>query len=185
MLDLTKDLGIELRSLFYAMLTNAITQGKDFQDYAALLEPMGLVLVDIRRSSAHNGLQMTMSIKLKEGLVGVDECAHVYNLVYPRLELENPGMDIELEVSTPGVSRNFKDVWEFKVFQGSRVRVYSTSLAKWVIGNICASNETCTTLTQVVDENAQQIAESLDIDYDDIQKARLDINWEDMKKCPR
>jgi ribosome maturation factor RimP len=115
----------------------------------------------------------------KEDEVSVDHCAKVYRLVYPRMELQLGERDLQLEVSTPGLQRNFKDVYEFSLFTGKRVRVYDTSKDAWVSGIIAQADTTSVQLTQVYIEDAKEMIETMSIAYADIQKAKLDYRWED------
>jgi len=87
--------------------------------------------------------------------------------------------DLQLEVSTPGLQRTLKDVYEFGLFTGKRVRVYDTSKEAWVSGIIAQADQTSVQLSQVFIEDAKEMIETMSVAYADIQKAKLDYRWED------
>ena len=49
--------------------------------------------------------------------------------------------DMELEVSSPGLQRSFKDIIEFSIFSGKLVRVYSVSASAYIVGTIANADE--------------------------------------------
>ncbi len=148
-------------------------------EYEPLLNAMGVVLVDINRIDRGKSVTVTMVIIAKDAQVSVDHCAKVYRLVYPRMELQLGERDLQLEVSTPGLQRTFKDVYEFSLFTGKRVRVYDTSKEAWVSGIITQTDQTSVQLTQVFIEDAKEMIETMSVAFSDIQKAKLDYRWED------
>ena len=148
-------------------------------EYQPLLEAMGITLVDINRIDRGKSVTVTMVIVAKEAEVSVDHCAKVYRLVYPRMELQLGERDLQLEVSTPGLQRTLKDVYEFGLFTGKRVRVYDTSKEAWVSGIIAQADQTSVQLSQVFMEDAKEMIETMSVAFSDIQKAKLDYRWED------
>lgn len=148
-------------------------------EYEPLLEAMGITLVDINRIDRGKNVTVTMVIVAKEAEVSVDHCAKVYRLVYPRMELQLGERDLQLEVSTPGLQRTLKDVYEFSLFTGKRVRVYDMSKEVWVSGIIAQADQTSVQLSQVYIEDAKEMIETMSVAFSDIQKAKLDYRWED------
>ncbi len=148
-------------------------------EYEPLLEAMGITLVDINRIDRGKSVTVTMVIVAKEAEVSVDHCAKVYRLVYPRMELQLGERDLQLEVSTPGLQRTLKDVYEFSLFTGKRVRVYDMSKEAWVSGIITQADQTSVQLSQVFIEDAKEMIETMSVAFSDIQKAKLDYRWED------
>lgn len=148
-------------------------------EYEPLLEAMGITLVDINRIDRGKSVTVTMVIVAKEAEVSVDHCAKVYRLVYPRMELQLGERDLQLEVSTPGLQRTLKDVYEFSLFTGKRVRVYDMSKEAWVSGIIAQADQTSVQLSQVFIEDAKEMIETMSVAFSDIQKAKLDYRWED------
>ncbi|MDD3423437.1 MAG: ribosome assembly cofactor RimP [Sphaerochaeta sp.] len=161
------------------MLATGIQKTNLFMEYEPLLEAMGITLVDINRIDRGKSVTVTMVIVAKEAEVSVDHCAKVYRLVYPRMELQLGERDLQLEVSTPGLQRTFKDVYEFGLFTGKRVRVYDTSKEAWVSGIIAQADQTSVQLSQVFIEDAKEMIETMSVAFSDIQKAKLDYRWED------
>ncbi len=161
------------------MLATGIQKTNLFMEYEPLLNAMGIALVDINRVERGKNVAVTMVILAKDDEVSVDHCAKVYRLVYPRMELQLGERDLQLEVSTPGLQRNFKDVYEFSLFTGKRVRVYDTSKDAWVSGIIAQADTTSVQLTQVYIEDVKEMIETMSVAYADIQKAKLDYRWED------
>ena len=161
------------------MLATGIQKTNLFMEYEPLLEAMGITLVDINRIDRGKSVTVTMVIVAKEAEVSVDHCAKVYRLVYPRMELQLGERDLQLEVSTPGLQRTLKDVYEFGLFTGKRVRVYDTSKEAWVSGIIAQADQTSVQLSQVFVEDAKEMIETMSVAFSDIQKAKLDYRWED------
>lgn len=161
------------------MLATGIQKTNLFMEYEPLLEAMGITLVDINRIDRGKSVTVTMVIVAKEAEVSVDHCAKVYRLVYPRMELQLGERDLQLEVSTPGLQRTLKDVYEFSLFTGKRVRVYDMSKEAWVSGIITQADQTSVQLSQVFIEDAKEMIETMYVAFSDIQKAKLDYRWED------
>ncbi len=137
-------------------------------EYEPLLEAMGITLVDINRIDRGKSVTVTMVIVAKEAEVSVDHCAKVYRLVYPRMELQLGERDLQLEVSTPGLQRTLKDVYEFSLFTGKRVRVYDMSKEAWVSGIITQADQTSVQLSQVFIEDAKEMIETMSVAFSDI-----------------
>ena len=148
-------------------------------EYEPLLEAMGITLVDINRIDRGKSVTVTMVIVAKEAEVSVDHCAKVYRLVYPRMALQLGERDLQLDVSTPGLQRTLKDVYEFSLFTGKRVRAYDMSKEAWVSGIITQADQTSVQLSQVFIEDAKEMIETMSVAFSDIQKAKLDYRWED------
>ncbi|MDX9915138.1 MAG: ribosome assembly cofactor RimP, partial [Sphaerochaeta sp.] len=117
----------------------------------------------------------------RDGETTVDHCADVYRLVFPRLQLAHGDRDLSLEVSTPGLERSFKDIHEFALFHGKRVRLYDNGRRTWVSGIIEGMGEGSVTLGEVFVEGQSERFEQMNITYTAIQKAKLDYRWEDRR----
>ena len=161
------------------MLGKGIQNTSLFVEYAPLLEALGITIVDISKVDLGLAVGVNIIIMTKDHEVGVDDCSKVYRLVYPRLELQLVERDIQLEVSTPGLQRNFKDVYEFSLFGGKRARVYDIDHADWVSGLIAGSDDTSVTLTSTYIGDSKELIETMVLDFSKIQKAKLDYRWED------
>jgi ribosome maturation factor RimP len=78
---------------------------------------------------------VTLVIFRKEG-VGVNECAEVSSLVYPRLQTLEGLQDVSLEVSSPGIERAIRSPAEYQIFKGRGVRILSGDETEWTYGII-------------------------------------------------
>ncbi|MDD3902692.1 MAG: ribosome assembly cofactor RimP [Sphaerochaeta sp.] len=161
------------------MLGTGIQNTSLFVEYAPLLGALGITIVDISKVDQGLTVGVNIIIMTKDHEVSVDDCSKVYRLVYPRLELQLAERDIQLEVSTPGLQRNFKDVYEFSLFSGKRVRVYDTDHGDWVSGLIAESDDTSVTLTSTYIGDSKEMIETMVLEFSKIQKAKLDYRWED------
>lgn len=161
------------------MLGTGIQNTALFLEYEPLLRDMGIILVDINRIDRGKTVSVSIIIKAAEQEVSVDHCAQVYRLVYPRMELQLGERDLQLEVSTPGLQRTLKDVYEFSLFRGKRVRLYDTSKEAWVSGIIETSDEHSVTLSHAYIEDTTEMQETQVVEFAVIQKAKLDYRWED------
>ncbi|MGE4453185.1 MAG: ribosome assembly cofactor RimP [Sphaerochaeta sp.] len=161
------------------MLRKGIEETALFREYEPLLRAMGIVLVDINELDRGHTVVVTVVIMAKDEDVHVDHCAAVYRLVYPRMELQIGQKDLHLEVTTPGLQRTIKDVYEFGLFTGKRVRVYDASKSAWLSGIIKKCDETSLALDEVFIEDETEMLETMVVELAAIQKAKLDYRWED------
>ena len=117
------------------MLTTDAFSSMLFLDLASLIEPMGYKLVEASRSE-HKGTVSLRMLCYKGGDgITTEDLEAIYNVVYPRYSVLWT-RDLELEVSSPGINRNIKDIGEFKIFLGKTVRVYAQSKSSYVVGKI-------------------------------------------------
>ena len=86
--------------------------------------------------------------------------------------------DIQLEVSSPGLQRNLKDVMEFSVFTGKDVRCYSVSDSCYIVGRIASCDGSSVTLSGYHKEDKDEDGESITLPFSDIAKAKLEYRWE-------
>jgi|SRR5680860_1611950 len=96
-----------------------------------LVEPIvreqGLELVNVEyiREGAHWYLRLYID---KDGGVDMDDCSRVSHMVSEMLDQNNPiPQAYMLEVSSPGLERPLKKEADFVRFQGSLVKVHTTS----------------------------------------------------------
>ncbi len=128
-----------------------------------LVESLDLQVVEC--SHSQQGKYHTIRIVLfGEQGIGTDQCADVYRLVMPRLEIHLDSKDISLEVSSPGIQRRIKSNNEFTIFVGKSLRVLSDG--SWIEGTICSASDADLTLTL-------ESGESRVIPFVAIQKAVL------------
>ena len=150
-------------------------------DLREIVENLGMKLCYARKSRLGSTNQVFVDIMKPEGETGIDECAMVHNTILPRLEMKYGRDDLYVEVSTPGLQRNFRDVYEFSVFTGKRCRVYSSKFSSWITGIIAEAGKDGVSLEDYEVEDLGQTGGSIEIAYEDIQKAKLEYKWEDMK----
>ncbi|MGD1823512.1 MAG: ribosome assembly cofactor RimP [Pleomorphochaeta sp.] len=163
-------------------MKNNITRDPLFLEYAPLLEALDITLVDIKFSESPYNANLSVVIKKTEGETTVDHCAKVHRLIKPRLELKlAPEQEFNLEVSTPGLQRKIKDAYEFRLFEKKRVRVYDIRQSKWFSGIIKDVLEDSLVLTECIDQDDKKLDEELNIDFENISKAKLEYIWEDRK----
>ena len=172
----------EVRSgIFTDMLKNEITRDPLFEDLKDIVANLGMVLCYVRKSTQGKTVQIFVDIMKSEGETGIDECALVHNTILPRLEMKYGRDDLYLEVSTPGLQRNLRDIYEFSVFKGKRCRVYSQKYSSWLTGIITETTDNGLSLSDYEVEDTKEKGESIELGYEDIQKAKLEQKWEDMK----
>jgi ribosome maturation factor RimP len=102
-----------------------------------LLAGMGFSLVEISVGRRKGSTVVSLVIYRKEG-VGVEQCAEVSSLVFPRLQTMEDlgGADVSLEVSSPGIERSIRSPAEYLIFMGRGVRVLAADETEWVSGII-------------------------------------------------
>lgn len=163
------------------MLETGLTESPLYIEYAPMLEHLGLQIVEINQFNRKDGVHVLLTILAKEVDTTVDHCADVYRLLFPRLQLAMGEADLHLEVSTPGLERNFRDQAEFALFEGRRVRIYDTGRSTWVSGIIGQTDDEGVMLSEVFIEGQPEKVEEINMKYSAIQKAKLDYRWEDRR----
>lgn len=162
------------------MLSTDARSSQIYQDVLSIVSPMGYRLVEASRSEHQGYTQMRVLIAMDGGDVTTDDLEKVYQVIYPRYQVII-GRELELEVSSPGLTRNFKDVLEFAVFAGKEVRCYSTRLSSYVVGTIKTAGDDSVTLSSYLIEDRNEKGEEMEIPYTDISKAKLEYCWEASK----
>jgi ribosome maturation factor RimP len=113
-------------------------------------------------------VEVRVVVDRKDGRsVSISDCNAVHRAVTPRLELAYTGLDVYIEVSSPGLERQIKDGIEFEHYIGRQVRVYRRDKSDWERGVLVSSDETGVTL------NGK--GGLLTIEYETIAKAKLDL----------
>ncbi len=162
------------------MLRTGIEQTQLYQEFAPLLSPLGITIVDVNSTEHGMTSAIALVIKTEDHDVNTQDCAKAYNLLYPRLEMRLGERDLHLEVSTPGLQRNFRDIHEFALFQGRRVRLYESGRDAWIDGMILETNAQGVTLGNVHLEDQKEDLGTQFVPFEQIQKAKLDYRWEDV-----
>ncbi len=170
------------RSFFYGyQMQNKLREDQFFQHISALLRPTGLLVVDAKKQKGRVDTHAVVIITNSDHTVGIDECTQAHKIIFARLALETGREHLDLEDSTPGVQRVFKDVWEFFLFTGKRCRVYDNLNNCWAEGIITEPTETEIVLSDVSIDDSKQLLQDYRIRYENVQKAKLAYAWEDMK----
>ncbi|MGM0431661.1 MAG: hypothetical protein ACQEQU_02990 [Spirochaetota bacterium] len=154
------------------MINNEVKHMELYAQLSTVVEANGFYLIEVSEYEKNGKSTIRIVIQSKAGNTTIDHCATVHHLILPRLEVLRDDRDVYLEVSTPGIQRNIKDVVEFKAFIGKRIKVLSTREQDWLEGILFQ-----------VKENSIMIAteqrESRELPFEEIQKAKLVYNWED------
>lgn len=131
-----------------------------------IVEKSGFFLVDFN-------LQKLSGKKLKAGVIAysregisLDDCAVIHKVLFPRLEMLAEDFDFYLEIASPGITRTFKNVEEYTIFVGNKVKVLTYDNDDFVKGELIKSENGIITL--------QDKDGTFEIKIDDIQKGKLD-----------
>ena len=164
------------------MLKNEIRNNSLYREVQDLIGPMGYTVVDVVRNDTAGGIQMNMSIACLDRDITTDDLEEVYNIVYPRYQTIFKSRDLSLEVSSPGLQRNFKDVYEFTIFEGKLVKLYTSKYSSNVEGVIASTDDEGVTLENAIVQDTEEKMDSLRLTWDEIQKAKLSYRWEEKQK---
>lgn len=138
-----------------------------YSECAPLVEGLGYTLVELHISPAKTVTKITAVIASKDPAVdiGVNDCSKVHHALLPRLEAILGTDDTYMELTSPGMERNFKNAAEFSVFVGREVRVWDKTVTDWVSGKILSADEKSVTLEK--DGGSQSIS------FENIAKAKF------------
>ncbi|MDC7246326.1 MAG: ribosome assembly cofactor RimP [Sphaerochaetaceae bacterium] len=161
-------------------MRDRLRNDSSFKAIAPILKPIGLTLVDVRRDELSSSVRYTITITNEDHTAGIDECSKAHRLLQTRLTLLENDRDIDMEVSTPGIQRNIRDVYEFEVFTSRRCRIYESDENGWIVGIIESADEHQVTLAQAEREDNKEKIGTHQIPYSRIQKAKLTYAWEDI-----
>ncbi len=100
-----------------------------------LLSGLGYCLVDLSVGRLSGSTRVNVVIYRKEG-VGVDDCAEVSGMLFPRLQTIESLADPSLEVSSPGIDRTLRRPGEYAIFLGRGVKILAGSDTEWTGGII-------------------------------------------------
>jgi len=102
---------------------------------APLIAGLGYSLVELTIARLSGSTRVRVVVYRQEG-VGVDQCAEISGMLFPRLETIEALADPSLEVSSPGVDRVVKSSSEYAIFRGRGVRVLAGDATEWESGII-------------------------------------------------
>jgi ribosome maturation factor RimP len=132
---------------------------------APVIEGLGLSLVELEVVRSKGGVSVKAVVFKKDG-VGINDCAASHRAFMPRLELFFGTDDIHVEVSSPGISRLFKEGADLIPFVGNPVKCWITGASDWKQGILEGVSETSIII------NGKDGMEKIELE--DIAKAKLD-----------
>ena len=130
-----------------------------------VIEGLGFSLVEFTSHRSRSNLTVHTIIYSKNG-VTIDDCSTVFKTIMPRIEVLEDSRDVNLEVSSPGITRNIKTVDEFEIFLGKKVRILKKNDSEWIHGSIESVNDNSVNLN--IDK------QTVDVSFADINKAKLE-----------
>jgi ribosome maturation factor RimP len=166
------------------MVKETIVNDALYLAVSQVVEPMGYQVVDAHKSEYGASVGISVTIKAVGHETTVDDCAAVYRVLYPRYSVTEAKRDVNLEISTPGIQRNLRDIHEFSLFSNRRCRIYDSKAGAWVEGVIRDSAGGNVILGNARFDDTVETIEQYVIPYERIQKAKLAYAWEDVPQCP-
>jgi len=130
-----------------------------------VVEGLGYSIVELNSRIVQRDLHVFLVVHRNEG-VALNDCAVIFRTIQPRLEMIEGERDVNLEVSSPGLSRKLKTADELVVFKGRGVRYLLMDEDEWALGTIGPVDET--TVDIITNE------ETLKIPLGNIRKMKLD-----------
>ncbi len=130
-----------------------------------VINGLGFSLVEFNSHRSRSNLTVNAIIYSESG-VDLADCSTVYKTILPRIELLEDSRDVNLEVSSPGISRNIKTIDEFNIFLGRKVRILKRDDSEWIHGSI-----------ESVDANSVNLnngKQTISVSFADINKAKLE-----------
>lgn len=103
-------------------------------------------------------------------LIGVNDCSKVHRVLLEKIEEILGTDDTYMELTSPGIERNFKNAAEFALFKGREVRVWDKTVSDWVGGKVFSSDEKSITL-EISQDDGNSVLKT--VAYDDISKAKF------------
>jgi len=134
------------------------------------VEGCGVDLYDIQIAKEHKTNILRVYITSKDG-VNLDQCAHVSRMISPLLDIHEPmNGKYNLEVSSPGIERKLKTLYNFQCSIGSDVKIkeYSNRVSKGKL--LEASDDGLITINDSDDNKVE-------IKFDDILSAATYFEW--------
>jgi len=150
-----------------------LVQDPLYNELQPVIHSMGYSLVELNRQQIRGRLQIRVVVHHYKG-IGLKDCELVHKTILPRIELIEGSDDVNLEVTSPGITRNIKSAGEFVIFVDRKVRVLGYDSEDWISGTIAGTDE----------ENLRLNTPEGDIiiPISDIKKAKLAYSQEDEKR---
>ncbi len=160
------------------MLTNDLSSKELYKDINSLVGSLGFETVEVLLNEQKDSSSLRVVLYRRDREINTDDLEVAYNVIYPRYSVMLGSRDLTLEVTSPGLQRNFKDFVEFSIFTGKDVRLYSISNSCYVIGKISECGKDSISLTDYLIEDKNLSGEKIAIPFSDIAKAKLEYRWE-------
>lgn len=112
----------------------------ELESTVAIIEGMGFQVVEAQYRRLRASIQVVIFIYRAEG-VSLADCTDVYRTVMPRLEVVLDSREINLEISSPGISRSIKYFREFSIFTGRKLRLMERDENEWIEGTIASADD--------------------------------------------
>ena len=135
-----------------------------FAECAKVASAMGFSLVELNIARRGGAVQVAAVIA-GTGDVGIEDCASVHQVLQARLEALLGEKDLQMQVSSPGITRTLKHAGEFSCFEGRDARVWHIPSSCWVEGRIVSSSSS----SVILDGKEGQ----KEFPYSEISKAKL------------
>ncbi len=136
-----------------------------FEDLDPLVRGLGYSTVELSSGRRQGAFHIVLVVHGDDG-VDIQACAAIHRAIYARLEVLYGDADIQLEVSSPGIYRNFKSPREFAIFAGCGAKVLLEGQNEWRKGTIGTSSDSSVSVDfDGTDE---------EVEFADIRKAKLD-----------
>ena len=135
-----------------------------FEECAKVICAMGFSLVELNIARQRGSVQVAAVIA-RQGDVGIEDCAAVHQVLQARLEALLGARDLQMQVSSPGITRTLKHAGEFSCFEGRMARVWHIPSADWAEGRIVSSTDEAVILDG---KDGQK-----EFPYSEISKAKL------------
>lgn len=119
-------------------------EGPLVEEILKVLKPRGYHLVSFSSEIIRKGRHVHCVLHHENG-VELDALAEIHRELQIRLEEllehEDPGRDVRMEFSSPGLFRTFAGFHEFEIFCGRNVHVLPVDNPEWIHGTIGAADK--------------------------------------------
>ena len=138
-----------------------------------IVSQLGYHLVDLKISKNSNKTTKILAVITGNDPsvnIGINDCSKVHRVLLEKLEEILGTEDTYMELTSPGMERNFKNAAEFALFKGREVRVWDKTVNDWVGGKVFSSDDKSITL-EIANEDGSTIQKT--VFYADIAKAKF------------
>ena len=163
----------------FPVLENKIESNPLFVELKEIADGLGMTVIEARKDIRNaTDVHVSLTVVKNGGETSIDDCEMFHRSAQSRLELLIGRDVLSMEVSTPGVQRNIKDIFEFSIFTGRFCRLYCQSRSSWVEGTIVSTDGKSVLIKDCNVVDSGEKYEELQVEFSDIQKARLEYKWE-------